>query len=119
VDLSASPDAGWLVAGRTVLASAEGTVGAATAPTVNRAAKADRALLPAAADTSTTFSFQLMGQSDASVVMRLPAATAAKSGTGDARPSLRDARKTMIACEPVVSPLAAAAKGLQPGRCVT
>jgi hypothetical protein len=116
VDLGARSEGGWLDAGHAALQ----TLGSNAAPIVNRAEKADRDTLPqASSQAGTTLSFQLMGQDSTSVVMRLPMTTTAKSGTGAGRPSESGVRRMMVACEPTVSPLAAAGKSAEPGRCVT
>jgi hypothetical protein len=113
VDLGARSEGGWIGAGRAAILS----VGADATPDVNRSGKGDRgALLPGAGDT-TTLSFQLDGRTDGSVVMRLPS-LGVKPVLGTGRPAANGARKPMIACEPMVSPLAAAARNLAPGRCV-
>lgn len=105
---------GWIDTGRATLWSLAGNA----APTVNRAAKVDRDAVPAGAAETMTVSFPLADQSGASAVVRLPAATAARTGIGG-RPAAGDTtRKPMVACEPMVSPLAAAARNLAPGRCI-
>jgi len=117
VDLAArSPiENGWLDAGRAAISRLVADAG----PIVNRAAKSDRgALLPGAPDM-TTIAFQPRGLGDVSVVVRLPAATAVKTGIGTTRPAANSARRPMIACEPTVSPLATAVRNLAPGRCIT
>jgi hypothetical protein len=94
---------------------------------VNRAAKVDRdAVKPAAAQTQT-ISLRINGLPDTSVLVRMLAAkeSVKESVREEARnrpaPSLMKsgARKTAVACEPVVSVLTDVAKLLQPGRCVT
>ncbi|MDR3464952.1 MAG: hypothetical protein P4M07_03315 [Xanthobacteraceae bacterium] len=111
----ASFASGWVETGREAMWSLAGNV----APVVNRAAKSDRDAVPTGAAETMTVSFPLAGQSGASVVARLPAATAARSGVSSGRPAASGARKPMVACEPTVSPLAAAARNLAPGRCIT
>jgi hypothetical protein len=87
--------------------------------TINRAAKADRGTrLVAPAARTQTISLRLQGLSDTSVLVRIPAAEIARSGTST--PSVvRSGGKTAVACEPVVSILTEVAKQLEPGRCVT
>jgi|SRR3984957_18779067 hypothetical protein len=86
---------------------------------INRAAKADRATGVTGSPTPTkTISLQPEGRSDTSVLVRIPMAQA---GNGSSAPPVTkpENRKMTVACEPVVSVLAEAAKLLQPGRCVT
>jgi hypothetical protein len=94
-------------------------------PSINRAAKADRAArMPNAANPTRTVSMRLYGLSDTSVVVRIPIAREARNGpsaplvtkSGDRKPG---DRKLAVACEPPVSVLTEIAKQLQPGRCVT
>jgi hypothetical protein len=81
---------------------------------INRAAKADRAAaVSASARQTRTISLRLDGLSDASVLVRVPLAHAARA-TSFAKPGDRK-----VACEPVVSVLTEVAKLLEPGRCVT
>ena len=113
VDIKAQPDTRTSrEAGQ--MQGAMGVVAAA----VNRDAKSDRGALMPSSGATTTLSFQLVGQPDVSIVMRLSADESnerAMARNGASRSSGR----MMIACEPMVSPLATAAKGLAPGRCVT
>ena len=117
VDIGARSEGGWLDAGPAALQIAGGgDIGSI----VNRAAKTDREALPQFSPVaSTTLSFQLVGQDNSSVVMRLPTAVAAKNNAGASKPAESGARKLMLACEPTVSPLAVAGKSAEPGRCVT
>lgn len=118
VDLASSRDGGWVSAGRAAILNFAGGAG----PDVNRVAKGDRGpVLPGAPDM-TTITFQPRGLDDLLVVMRLPGGSAAntsRSGVGLTRPAASEMRRPMIACEPSVSPLAAAARNLAPGRCIT
>jgi hypothetical protein len=95
---------------------------------VNRSAKSDRARLAAnVTSQEQTLSFQLRDVSDASVLVRIPAArlkmetttTSSKVPLVGKTSSDGSVRKTTIACEPMVSVLTEVAKHLQPGRCVT
>jgi hypothetical protein len=113
VDLATSSKGGWVDLGQVIRG-----FGGDVAPTVNRLAKGDRGVLLPGSGETTILSFQPFGQANASVVMRFPAPTAAKPALGTGRPAASGARKPMIACEPMVSPLSAAARGLAPGRCV-
>jgi hypothetical protein len=85
---------------------------------VNRGAKADRATGPSGSPALLqTISLKLDGLSDTSVLLRMPVAVAAPSmASSSAKPAVR---RTMMACEPVVSVLTEVARRLQPGRCVT
>jgi hypothetical protein len=82
---------------------------------VNRAAKSDRETAGPQVQQGATVSVNLVGQS---ILVRIP-----REKLGEARrtPSLitPGARKTVVACEPVVSVLTEVARQLQPGRCVT
>jgi hypothetical protein len=82
---------------------------------VNRATKTDRAGLVVSGAPTRTVSLRLDGLSDTSVLVRIPVAQAARSGSV----SKSGVRKMAVACEPVVSVLTDIAKQLQPGRCVT
>jgi len=81
---------------------------------VNRAAKADRATVPASSTQTQTIARQ-SEVADTSVLIRVPVPSR------PVPPSLKKPRdtKTAIACEPPVSVLTEVAKLLQPGRCVT
>jgi len=93
---------------------------------INRSAKSDRAdAARTSMQHSHTISVVLDGLSDTSIVIRLPEASQIRE---EARHSLPppdltkqpvNARKSTVACEPVVSVLTEAAKQLQPGRCIT
>jgi hypothetical protein len=94
-----------------------------TAPdmvTVNRGAKADRAMGPSGSPARLqTISLKLDGVEDTSVLVRMPAAGATPSPSTASSPAKPATRKPMAACEPVVSALTEVARRLQPGRCVT
>jgi hypothetical protein len=85
---------------------------------VNRGAKADRAAAPSGSPALLqTISLKLNGVSDTSILVRTPVAGATPSvASPPAKPATR---RTMAACEPVVSVLTEVARRLQPGRCVT
>lgn len=89
------------------------------ATVVSRAAKADRAASPAASPAQTrTIALRLSSFSDTSFLVRIPVAKGGPpSAPFDAKSGARN--KPPIACEPMVSVLAEAAKQLPPGRCVT
>jgi hypothetical protein len=91
---------------------------------INRAAKSDRAdVAGIASRQSQTISVQLDGLSATSVLIRLPAQSREEARSRSVNPGLTRepviARKSTVACEPVVSVLTEVAKQLQPGRCVT
>jgi hypothetical protein len=120
IDLAIPSESTWAGSTEAAVLGAHNDVAAS----VNRADKTDRGALVLPTAETTTLSFQLIGQADASIVMRLPSADVphfltARNGAGPARPGGDAAHKMMIACEPSVSPLAAAARTLAPGRCVT
>jgi hypothetical protein len=85
---------------------------------VNRGSKADRAAVSTGSAASTrTVSVKLDAFADTTFLIRLPVAIANRpSPPAQVKPALR---KSMVACEPVVSILTDVAKQLQPGRCVT
>jgi hypothetical protein len=85
---------------------------------VNRGAKADRAVAPAGSPALTrTVSLKLDSFSATTFLLRVPLTDGnPSSAVPRANP---DARKPMVACEPVVSVLTEVVKQLQPGRCVT
>jgi hypothetical protein len=83
---------------------------------INRESKSDRAVVARQVEQGQTVSVKLVGQT---ILVRIPS-----EQLGEARrpPSLLKApgaRKTVFACEPVVSVLTELARQLQPGRCVT
>jgi hypothetical protein len=91
-----------------------------TTATINRAAKADRPAGVARSGIPTrTISLQLNGVSDTSVLVRIPVAEAARSGSSAPSWMKSEDSKVTVACEPVVSVLTEVAKRLRPGRCVT
>ena len=87
---------------------------------VNRAAKADRAGVPAAAGKTETISLKLDSLAETSVVIRVPVIrNEARSRPKPPELIKSGERRMTVACEPVVSVLTEVAKRLQPGRCVT
>ncbi|ANW04582.1 hypothetical protein [Bradyrhizobium icense] len=89
---------------------------------INRAAKADRAAVKAAAGQTETITIRTVGLEDTSVVVRIPVVQeeARNRPAPPAKPDNKPGKsKTTIACEPPVSVLTEVAKLLQPGRCVT
>lgn len=91
------------------------------AESVNRAAKADRAVLAAPVTPTQTIGFRPGDLPDTSVLVRIPLAEQARE-TAHAPlmlPLKSGQSKPMVACEPVVSVLTEVARKLQPGRCVT
>jgi len=88
---------------------------------VNRSAKTSRDALVSREVKTVTVAFQMGNLKNTSVVMRLPVAEAPRRRTIDNNPmkAKNKNRKTIIACEPIVSALTDAAKQLQPARCIT
>jgi hypothetical protein len=86
------------------------------AASVNRAAKSDRMMgRPVTVSEASTVSIRSTNVADTSIVVRLPNRAAVEKP----RVPFVTARKTTLACEPVVSVLTDVAKHLEPGRCVT
>ena len=86
------------------------------AASINRAAKADRIVRsPLAISEASTVSIQSTNVADTSIAVRFPNRVAVQK----AKIPFVTARKTTVACEPVVSVLTDVAKHLAPGRCVT
>lgn len=121
IALSLISGAAQLALGRdlspSMLRGMQGKLSSATI--VNRAAKADRAVSRAALPAQTrTIAFRLDSFSDTSFLVRVPVAKGGPAPAPfDAKSGARN--KPPIACEPMVSVLAEAAKQLPPGRCVT
>ena len=95
---------------------------AATAPEsgVNRAAKADRAVIRAAPGPTETIAFRHDGVDGTSVLVRIPVVKEQARNLPPAPAPAKPGRaKTTVACEPPVSVLTEVAKLLQPGRCLT
>ncbi len=84
---------------------------------VNRGAKADRAVSPAGSPATTrTISLRLDAFSDTTFLVRIPEAFANPPAVAPAplKPAIS---RPMLACEPVVSVLTEVARRLEPGRC--
>ncbi len=98
---------------------------ATTAATVNRAAKADRAVAAAIVPTARTrtISIRLDSLPNTSILIRMPLVKEADSQIRNAPaagPLMKSGdRKGTVACEPTVSVLTEVAKRLEPGRCIT
>jgi hypothetical protein len=87
------------------------------APSINRGSKADRAAGPAGSPAlMRTVSLQLTAFSDTTFLVRIPVAAGTPPATR--APARSTIRRSMVACEPVVSVLTEVAKQLEPGRCV-
>jgi len=89
---------------------------------INRAAKSDRASVPASPGQTQTIVMRHDGLTDTSVLVRVPVAreeSRAVRNSPTAPVTKPAARKIAVACEPPVSVLTEVAKLLQPGRCVT
>ena len=85
---------------------------------INRAAKADRAAVPASPLLTHTIAFRVDGVADTSVLVRVRVPTEPQGRPANSLMLKSGDRKTVVACEPVVSVLTEVAKLLQPGRCV-
>jgi hypothetical protein len=94
-----------------------------TSATVNRAAKADRAVGGGSALQSRTVALRLNDLADTSVLIRIPAVREIRNEARDGAPASllikSGENKPTIACEPAVSVLTEVAKRLRPGRCIT
>jgi hypothetical protein len=111
-----------LIGGRQATAAASETG-------INRAAKSDRASVPASPGQTQTIAMRHDGLTDTSVLVRVPVPKVAKEESkaernetpnGPTPPATKPAaKKIAVACEPPVSVLTDVAKLLQPGRCVT
>jgi hypothetical protein len=86
---------------------------------VNRADKADRAVVAAPARPTQTIAFRPGDLPDTSVLVRIPLTKEARDTARAPLPIRSGQSKPMVACEPVVSVLTEVARKLQPGRCVT
>lgn len=88
---------------------------------VNRAAKTDRApILAGPVTPMRTISIHVDRFPDTSVLVRIPAAHEAQSGSAPGTLHFKSSgKKRTFACEPVVSVLTEIAKQLEPGRCLT
>ncbi|WP_027579246.1 hypothetical protein [Bradyrhizobium sp. Ai1a-2] len=86
---------------------------------VNRAAKADRATVPATGGKTETISLKLDSLAETSVVIRVPVVRNEARSRPKPPELIKSGERRMSACEPVVSVLTEVAKRLQPGRCVT
>ncbi|WP_322515961.1 hypothetical protein SR870_23840 [Rhodopseudomonas palustris] len=90
---------------------------ASTAQEINRSNKADRGALARQVEPGQTFGVNLVDQS---VLVRVPDTQVGQATRIRAQqPAPVSPRRTMVACEPVVSVLTEVAKRLEPGRCVT
>lgn len=117
--IALSLSAAQFAAGRDLYVGQQNPAGA-TEATINRGAKADRAVRAAGpVEQTQTVSLRLEGLSDTSVVVRIPLAQEARNGPAVRSITKSPDRKLRTACEPVVSVLTEVAKQLQPGRCVT
>jgi hypothetical protein len=87
---------------------------------INRAAKADRDVVPPSPAQTKTIALRFDSLAETSILVRVPVAKDEARGR-PAPPQFTGSgnRKTAIACEPVVSVLTEVAKRLQPGRCIT
>lgn len=92
-------------------------------PSVNRTAKTDRfAVSTRSARQDKTLSFRVDQMPDTLVLIRVPTSLpidSIKVTSSTQETNNTTARKSNVACEPVVSVLTDVAKVLEPGRCVT
>lgn len=91
---------------------------------VNRAGKADRAIITGQAKATQTIAFRPGDLPGTSVLVRIPLTSKEARQVTPPPPSFlltvkSTPSKPMVACEPVVSVLTEVAHKLQPGRCVT
>ncbi|MGP9814607.1 hypothetical protein ACTZWT_24100 [Rhodopseudomonas sp. NSM] len=91
---------------------------ASAAQEINRGSKADRGTLAQELQPGRTFGVTLVDQS---VLVRVPDARVGQATRIRAQQPAPSSspRRTMVACEPVVSVLTEVAKRLEPGRCMT
>ncbi|WP_076860862.1 hypothetical protein [Bradyrhizobium mercantei] len=109
-----------LASGHDLIGGQQVTTQLAPESAVNRAAKADRAAVPAAAgQPSRTVALKLEQLPETSVLVRVPVVKAEVRNHPAAPARARPGDTRKVACEPVVSVLTEVAKLLQPGRCVT
>ena len=108
-----------LASGHDLIGGQQVTTALAPERAVNRAAKTDRAVVPAAAVPSRTVALKLEQLPDTSVLIRVPVAREEARNHPAALAKARPGETRKLACEPVVSVLTEVAKLLQPGRCVT
>lgn len=87
--------------------------------TVNRAAKADRAIVAATSLPTRTISIEPVGLAAISVLVRIPLRREASDRTPTSLLMKSAPHRPMVGCEPAVSVLTAIAKKLQPGRCLS
>lgn len=100
--------------------SSQLNVADASAASVNRAPKTDRAARMAGPAIQTrTVSLRLDDLSNTSVLLRVPVARETRSGMPASLLMKSGAGTATVACEPTVSVLTEVAKRLQPGRCLT
>lgn len=86
---------------------------------VNRAAKADRALVAEMSVPTRTISIDPVGLADTSILVRIPLRREANDGAPASLLMKSAPHRPMVGCEPSVSVLTAIAKKLQPGRCLS
>jgi hypothetical protein len=82
---------------------------------IDRTGKGDRSSGAVRVVPGKTIAVQLQGEPTSSILVRVP------GPTGDAhKPDpVKSSRKSILACEPVVSALTEIARHLEPGRCIT
>ncbi|MGH6714711.1 MAG: hypothetical protein ACREDC_00835 [Bradyrhizobium sp.] len=96
------------------------SISASSDTTLNRAAKADRAIVVARSSVPTrTISIEPVGLAATSVLVRIPLRREASDGAPTSLLMKSAPRRPMVGCEPVVSVLTVIAKKLQPGRCLS
>jgi hypothetical protein len=87
--------------------------------TVNRAAKADRAIMAAGSVPMRTISIEPIGLAATSVLVRIPLRRQASERAPASLLMKSAPHKPMVGCEPVVSVLTVIANKVQPGRCLS
>ncbi|MGH6677577.1 MAG: hypothetical protein ACREDL_01225 [Bradyrhizobium sp.] len=95
------------------------SLSASSDSTVNRAAKADRAIVAVTSVPTRTISIEPVGLAATSVLVRIPLRREASDRAPTSLLMRSAPHRPMVGCEPAVSVLTAIARKLQPGRCLS